>query len=291
MKRTINLRIFGLFTFIVLSSGLAWPVNKIGLAYMSPLWFTTLRIVIATVSMGLIVASLKKLRLPHWSDLPLIAVVGIIQISLYILLTNIGLAHLPAGRSSLLAYTTPLWVLPVATIIFKEHTNWLKWIGFTLGIIGLFILMSPWDLNWHNPNTIYGSFMLILAAICWAASMLCVRYMHWRKSPLELIPWQLFAGLIPVLIYTLIKEPHFHTTWNVPLVLSLIYTGFFVTGVTYFFGVIINKELPTSILSLGYLAVPVFSLFISATFMNETINFVTGVAMSLIMLGLVCVAV
>jgi len=115
--------------------------------------------------------------------------------------------------------------------------------------------------------------------------------MHWTKSPLELIPWQLLIGTIPVLIFAWTKEHSMTITWSTPLVLSLIYTGILVTGLSYWSGVVINKELPTSMVSLGFLAVPVFSLMVSALFMHEAINLSTAAAIGFILLGLICIVV
>ncbi len=291
MIKNANCRILGLFTFIILSWGLAWPVNKIGLAYMSPLWYTAARLIIGTVTMMAFVIAMKKFTLPKREDYPLIVIIGLLQISIYILLANIGLAYLPAGRSSLLAYTTPLWVMPAATLFFYEKTGWLKWLGFGLGIGGLFLLLSPWEMNWSDKHILFGTAMLLLASLCWAISMLCVRYMQWTKSPLELIPWQLLVGTIPILVYALIKEPSISVHWTPALILSLLYTGILVTGLSYWSGVVVNKELPTIVVSLGFLIVPVFSMIISAIFMHETINLSTATAMMLIITGLVCVVV
>lgn len=289
--RTFNLQIFGLFIFIIFSWGLAWPVNKIGLEYMSPLWYTATRLIVGTITMMALVITIKKFSLPKFRDLPLILIIGLLQISIYILLANIGLAYLPAGRSSLLAYTTPLWIMPAATLFFHEEAGPLRWVGFFLGIGGLTLLLSPWDMDWTNNNVLFGSAMLLLASLCWAISMLCIRYMEWRKSPLELIPWQLLAGTIPILLFAWIKEPHVTVTWNASLILSLAYTGFLVTGLSYWSGVVINRALPTIVVSLGFLIVPVFSLVISAVFMHEVISLVTATAMGLILLGLMCVVI
>lgn len=286
-----NYRIIALFVFIVVSWGLAWPINKVGLQYMSPLWYTAVRLIVGTTTMMAIVIAIKKFALPRLKDFPLIFIIGLLQISLYILLANIGLAYLPAGRSSLLAYTTPLWVMPIATLFFQEETGFLRWLGFIFGIGGLLILLSPWQLDWHNSDVIFGSSMLLLASLCWAISMLCVRYMSWTKSPLELIPWQLLVGTIPILFFALIKEPTIMVNWNTSLTMSLLYTGILVTGLSYWSGVIINKEVSTTVVSLGFLIVPVFSLIISAFFMHEAITAATATAMTLIVLGLACVVV
>jgi drug/metabolite transporter (DMT)-like permease len=289
--KNVNYRIIGLFVFIILSWGMAWPVNKIGLTYMSPLWYTTARLIIGTVTMMLIVIAFNKFTLPRREDYPLIIIIGLLQISIYILLTNVGLTYLPAGRSSLLAYTTPLWIMPAATLFFHEEAGYLRWMGFFLGIGGLIILLSPWEMDWSDTHILFGSAMLLLASLCWAISMLCARYMQWTKSPLELIPWQLLIGTLPVFLFAWIKEPSVTVDWNLALILSLVYTGMLVTGLSYWCGLIINKELPTMLVSLGFLIVPVFSLVISALFMQESISLLTAAAITFIMLGLVCIVI
>ena len=290
MMPKINFRILSLFLFIIITWGMAWPVNKIGLDYMSPLWYTAIRLVVGTVTMMALVIALNKFSFPKLKDYPLIIVIGLLQISIYILLANIGLAYLPAGRSSLLAYTTPLWIMPVATLFFNEEAGWLRWLGFFLGTGGLILLLSPWEMNWTDRHIIFGSAMLLLASLCWAISMLCARYMRWSKSPLELIPWQLLIGTIPILLFAWIKEPVITVQWTPALILSLVYTGILVTGLSYWSGLVINKELPTIVVSLGFLAVPVFSLTVSAFFLNEIISLSTAIAMTMILIGLVCVA-
>lgn len=287
----INFKILGLFLFIVISWSLAWPINKIGLSYVSPVWYTAIRLLIGTLTMMCVVIAIGKFRIPSVKDLPLILIIGLLQISIYILLANFGLAYLPAGRSSLLAYTTPLWVMPAATFFFKEESSFLRWVGFFLGLGGLCVLLNPWEMQWSDHNILFGSGMLLLASLCWAISMLCARYMQWNKSPLELIPWQLLVGTVPILIYAIVKEPIVVIHFSQPLVLSLIYTGILVTGLSYWSGLVINKELPTTVVSIGFLLVPVFSLIFSAAYMHEVISISTAAAICMIFTGLVCVAV
>lgn len=284
-----NLSMIGLFLFIILSWGLAWPINKMGLGYLSPLWYTSIRLVIGTTTMMALVLALDKFVWPQRKDMPLIMIIGLLQISFYVFFTNLGLKYIPAGRASILAYTTPLWIMPIAILFFQEKQSRLKWAGFLFGIVGLIMLLSPWEFDWTDKHVLFGTAMLLLASLSWAISMLCARYMHWSKSPLELIPWQLLIGTIPILLFTWMKEPLVTITWSMPLVLSLAYTGILVTGISYWSGVIINKELPTLAVSLGFLAVPALSLLSSAFFMHEVVTMTTAAAVGMILTGLVLV--
>lgn len=287
----INYRILALFLFIILSWGIAWPINKIGLDYMSPVWYTAIRLIIGTATMFALVIALKKFSFPQLRDMPLIITIGFLQISLYILLANLGLAYIPAGRAAILAYTTPLWIMPIATFFFKEEARFFRWLGFILGICGIIVLLSPWEMNWSDPKVIFGSSMLLLASLCWAISILGARYMKWDKSPLELMPWQLLIGTIPLVLSAWIKEPSLVIQWSPELLLSLIYTGVLVTGLSYWCGLIVNRELPSTVVSLGFLGAPVCSLMCSALFLHEAITLHTASAMVLILMGLVCLVV
>ena len=48
-------------------------------------------------------------------DIPIVLSVGLFQMTFFFVLTNMGLGYLPAGRSAVLAYTTALWLAPLAS--------------------------------------------------------------------------------------------------------------------------------------------------------------------------------
>ena len=190
-----NLKLLCLFVFIIFSWGLGWPASKIGLDYLSPLWYTAIRMGVGTATMMCVVIAANKLTLPKRQDYPLIITIGLLQISVYILLANIGLSYLPAGRSSLIAYTTPLWVMPIAILFFNEEAGWLRWLGFLLGVGGLILLLNPWQMNWHDKNILFGTAMLLLASLSWAISMLCTLYamdkITTRTRPVAIASWHI----------------------------------------------------------------------------------------------------
>ena len=46
--------------------------------------------------------------------------VGLLHMGAFAALVSLGLQHVPAGRSVVLAYTTPLWVIPAARLFLGE---------------------------------------------------------------------------------------------------------------------------------------------------------------------------
>ena len=88
MNTKINFKMCSLFVFIIFTWGLGWPANKVGLAYMSPLWYTAVRMIVGTATMMMLVIMVKKFSLPKRQDFPLIFIIGVLQISLYMLLKH-----------------------------------------------------------------------------------------------------------------------------------------------------------------------------------------------------------
>lgn len=283
-------KIYLLLIVTVLIWGLSWPVNKIGLQYMPPLWFATFRLFLGTLTLFILVGALRKLKIPHRNDFPLILIIGILQIGLFMLFLNLGLKEVPSGRSAILTYTTPLWVMPIAIFFFHEKGSFLKWLGFCLGMGGVIVLFSPWSVDWTNHRMLWGSAVLLLAAICMSIPILCARNMRWHSSPLELLPWQLLLGTTILFVLAYFIDPHPFIEWNKTLFLSVGYTAIFSTAFGYLGAITLSKELPSITASLGFLGIPVAGLVFSALLLHEPITTTLIISGVLILSGLVSVA-
>jgi drug/metabolite transporter (DMT)-like permease len=280
--------IFIILIATILMFGIGWPISKIGLEYMPPVTFAATRLVIGTICMFLYVIVTKNFIWPTKKDIPIILAIGFFQVGFFILFIHLGLKFVEAGRSTILVYTTPIWVTPIAIFFFKESAGLLKWLGLVFGMIGLIILFGPNSINWADPNVIMSNAVLLLAALSWAISMLCARYMQWPHSPLQLFPWQLLVGTIPMLILMLFELPTMPILWNKTLIGALLFTGIFPQGFGALGVLLVSKALPSITVSLCLLAVPVMGLIFSSLLLGETITMVNLFAITFIVIGLIC---
>lgn len=270
--------------------GFSWPMNKIGIQFMSPIWFTACRLTIATASTFLALKLLGKFVMPTKKDLPLILSIGILQMGIFTVMINVGLYFVEAGRSAILSYTTPLWVLPLAIIFFKEKPTFLKWAGFSLGMMGVLVLCSPWSITWSDQNVLLGNLALLAAALAMAISILAARNLKWQQSPLVLLPWQFLVGAIPTILVAYYVDPNPRVEWSPQLLLALAYTGLIGTALGNLCATILSKELPSITVSLGFLGVPLFGVMFSSLVLNEVITPSIQIAMILIPAGIVCLS-
>jgi drug/metabolite transporter (DMT)-like permease len=277
-----------LFLVIVIWA-VAWPASKIGLMDMPPIWYTALRLCIGFITVFLLLLVQKKITLPKKRDLPLILTIGLLQMACFLILINGGLLFVDAGRSAILVYSTPFLVTPIAVLFFQEKITYIKLGGLILGLLGLLMLFTPWNFDWHNTNTVIGNSLLLLAALCWAIAMLHTRYGTWHSPSLNLVPWQLLIACIFVIVTAFIMQPHPQISWTTRLWVTGIYNGVLATGFAYAAIIYVSKELPVVKTSLLLLGVPVLGLLISAAWLGEKITSNTLIAMLFIMAGLVAI--
>jgi hypothetical protein len=97
---------------VILLWGINWPVMKLGLVDIPPMTFAVIRMLLGAVCMFGVLALRGRIRLPSRHDLPIVLTVGLLQMGAFLGLVTVALQFVSAGRSSILAYTTALWVVP-----------------------------------------------------------------------------------------------------------------------------------------------------------------------------------
>lgn len=280
---------YGLLLALIIVWGCNWPVMKIALSYISPLWFCTIRFFVGSLSLFGFLLVTQKFRWPQRADIPMIIVISIFQIGLYLALITLGLQYVSVGQSGILSYSTPVWVAPIAIFFFKEPAQPLKIIGLLLSFVAIVVLFNPVHHDWSNKHVLIGNIELLLAAISCAVSLLYTRFAKWHSKPLILIPWQFMAGAFVCLIGALCCEPFPEIKWDLPFVSILFYTSIVAGGFAYWCVLEVAKTLPTITTSLGLLGSPLLGLILATVFLHEPFSFSLGISLVLFLLGMVMV--
>ena len=169
MKIEADARGRSLLVLLVLIWGASWPVVKVGVSAMPPVWFACLRYVVATVCGFFVVAVRGELRRPSAADWWLVMVSGVLQMAAYSALTAVALTRLPPGRASVLAFSTPLWVAPLSAMWLKERLTWRGLTGIVTGLAGVIVIVSP-ALHQGERRHLAFHLLLLCAAGAWAGT-------------------------------------------------------------------------------------------------------------------------
>jgi drug/metabolite transporter (DMT)-like permease len=282
-------RAIALQALLALIWGVHWVVVKVGLEYIPPFSYAALRVGSAAVVMAVFLGARGRIRRPPRGDLPVLLAVGLGQIAAQIALMNLALLVLPAGRSSILLFTMPLWVVLIQTLVLRRPPARREIAGLALGLLGVGLLLSPASLPSMSPSAITGVAMLLGAAIIWASTLLLVRSHHWQSSTLDLLLWELLVACVPLAALALVADGGRPASWGLPAVAVILFSGPIATAFGYWASVSIQRTSTPTMAAAGFLAVPVVGLASGALLLGEPFGPVDVAAAAIALTGVAIV--
>ena len=270
---------------VVVAWGLAWPVNKLILEQLSPLWTAALRSAIGTVALFVMAGAARRLVLPPRADLPVLFSISLLHMVGFVVLSSIGLQLVATGRSVVLAYTTPVWVVPGARLFLGERITARRAVGAAMGLAGLGALFNPLAFDWTDRVAVLGNLALLGSSLCWAASILHIRGHPWRSTVFDLVPWESLLATAVLLPVALAVDgwPTAHVSMR--LALLLLYGGVPATAIAYWATGVASRGLPAVTMSLGLLAAPLISISTATVALGEPLSLALIAAVALIIGG------
>lgn len=278
---------FALFAIVVLAWGCNWPVTKMLVASLPPLWLTALRAWIACLALVAILGASGRLVPPPRADAPVVLGVALLHMVAFSTLTAAGLAYLPAGKAIVLGYTTPLWVALAAPPVLGERLTRVGAAGVAIGLAGLAVLLNPLALDWSRRETLIGCALVITAAMCWAANILVGRSHRWVATPLQLLPWQTALAGAVLTSAALAQEGWPQVAWT-PRVLGLLaFSGLVGTGLAYWAMSMVTRSLPALTTALGVTATPLVGIAVATAALGEPFDGSLALSAGLVVVGIV----
>jgi drug/metabolite transporter (DMT)-like permease len=272
-ERAARPRIVYLYLAIIVASWAGnWPLMKLALADAPPLLFVLLRLV---GSLAVIVPPLLVLRAPL---LPIagerlgLFLVGLLQIAGFLICSIIGLAIVPAGRAIVLAYTMPLWAIPIELWLGMEGLRRMQLAGAAVGFAGLILFMNPGLVDWGDPRIVGGNAMLLLAAICWASGSILYRRRVWRSTFWAQTFWQLAVGTVAIAMIALPFALGTRVHWSAGLVAILAYNWIVTTALGYFLWNKVLAVMPAAVAGQVTALTPIGGFLLSAAIFGGAVT-------------------
>ena len=252
ISATETRRAWIVMALLILLWGYAWIAAKIALRYASPFDTSVVRVVFGSLFLlGFLMWSKSSWRPTHVKWLILI---GVLQTAAFTMFNTLALASGEPGKTSVLVFTMPLWVIAFAWPVLGERIRGWQWLALLLALAGLVLILQPWNLK----ASLMGKLLAILAGICWAISVICAKYLHSRER-VDIVSftfWQMLIGTIPVILL----ERAVDTTsiqWNSTFVICALLIGVGATGLGWAMWLYVLHRLPAGTTSLSSLGVPV----------------------------------
>ena len=261
--------------------GYNWVVMKKSLQYMGPFDFNALRMALGGVILLFVMLLSGMSVRPR--DIPLTILLGLIQTAAGTGLIIWALVGGGAGKTAILVYTMPFWILIFAWPILYERIGGLNWLPVFMAFTGMMLLLEPWTLK----STIFSEVLAVIAGVCWAMSAIIIKLMQ-RKPGFDLVSvtaWQFVYGSVPLVIVALIV-PQQPVQWTPYLMTAVFYNAVLVCALAFLLWTYIMKKLPAGVAGMGTLAVPVIGISASMLELGERPDTFEAWGMALILAAL-----
>jgi drug/metabolite transporter (DMT)-like permease len=211
-----------------------WPLMRLALTHTEPVVFASMRMVGSIAVLAPVVGVLRRPLLPVPTERLALFWVGLFQVTGFVVFSIIGLAIVAPGRAIVLAYTMPLWAIPLGLGLSREVISPSKLAGATVGFAGLVVFLNPALVDWTNPREATGNLFLLLAAICWAIGSCLYGRRPWQSSFWAQTFWQLAVGALTIVVPAAILEPDWSVRWTPGFVAILAYNWIVTTALGYY---------------------------------------------------------
>jgi len=262
-----------------------WPLMKLALADAPPLMFVFARLI---GTLAVLVPVLLAAHEPLWparGERLGIAWVGLLQVAGFLICGIIGLAIVPAGRAIVLAFTMPLWAIPIGLWLWREPIGRWQLTGAVLGFAGLVLFMNPSLVDWRDGRVLGGNGLLLSAAICWALGSCLYRRRSWRTPFWTQTFWQMAASTIPA-VGAAVMAYGGTMHWTASLIAILAYNCILANALGYFLWGRVLAVMPPVLAGQVLALTPIGGFVISALMFGGALTIDIVVSIVLIVVGI-----
>ncbi|MEJ6979380.1 EamA family transporter [Pedobacter sp. P351] len=201
----------GLLFSIIWAS--AASATKIGLAAAQPLFIAVLRFGIAAFIMIIYAHLIKRYRLPKGKEWGVIAVYGVLNISIYLGCYVFAMQEVTASIGAIATATNPVFISLMSVVFFNKKLSWKIFLSLFICVFGVFC--ASWPLLGYASVTLKGLLLLLLSMVSYSLGAIYIsRNKQNNLSLITINGWQTFLGglfLLPLSIFFYQKEKnHFN---------------------------------------------------------------------------------
>jgi drug/metabolite transporter (DMT)-like permease len=276
-------RLWWLLAALTLAWGFNWTAMKVALAGVSPWTFRTLCLGLGSAVLFLVLrAGGHALTVPPGQRVRL-AVLAFFNITCWNLLVAFGMTMIPSGRAAILAYTMPVWAVPLSIWVLGERLTSRKLLGLVLGMAGLALLVGD---VFASPGTL----LVLGAAISWAIGTVLQKRYPMAMPNGAYTAWIMLLGGVPIFAGALLFED-LGALREIGLwpALGVAYNVIVAFAFAHWAWIKIATSVPVSVFSISMLIIPVVGVLSGMLFLGERPSWSEYAALLLILCALATV--
>ena len=284
-KNTVVKALIALF-ILTLIWGYNWVVMKLAVQYASPFQFAAMRTFLgALVLFVLIYVTKRPMAL---KEFPTMLVLGLLQTCGFTGLLIWALVEGGAGKTAVLTYTMPFWVMLFAWPMLGEKVQGWQWLAVAFALFGMVLIFDPL----HIKADGFSMFLALCSGISWAISAIISKKLH-RRSPhldlLNLTAWPMLLGSITIIIIALIL-PAPPIQWTTTFILTVLFNVILSGCVAWVLWLYALQRLQAGVASMASMLAPVIGVIAAWIQLNEVPDTYELIGMVFIALSLITIS-
>ncbi|MEO7431649.1 MAG: EamA family transporter [Dokdonella sp.] len=241
-----------------------WIVMKQALQFSGPFEFSALRYVGGTIVLfAVLLVRRESLRPP-----PLVptAMIGLAQTLGFQLLVQWALVDGGAGKTALLAYSMPFWLVLFGWLVWKVRPAPRLIAGLAVAGIGLVLVLEPW-LGLGDGRS---SLLALAGGFAWAIGVSLSKRLFERGgiNVLSLTAWQMLIGSAGMVVIALLV-PERPIEWSNAFIAALLYNTVLASGLAWLLWSFVVAELPANVAGLSSLVIPIAGVAFAWALLGE----------------------
>jgi drug/metabolite transporter (DMT)-like permease len=256
------------------------------LHYAGPFQFAALRTFLGALVLFVVMYFTK--RPMGLKEFPTMLVLGLLQTIGFTGLLVWALVEGGAGKTAVLTYTMPFWVMLFAWPMLGEKVQGWQWLAVMSAVFGMVLIFDPL----HIKADGFSMFLALCSGVSWALSAIISKKLH-QKSPeldlLNLTAWPMLLGSIPMVIIALVV-PAPTIIWSSYFVFAVIFNVFLSGALAWLLWLYALQRLPAGVASMASMLAPVIGVVAAWVQLNEVPNTYELIGMVLIAFALVVIS-
>lgn len=261
--------------------GYNWVVMKEVMRYVDPFDFTAMRTLLGALALFAVLAVKRRPMRPV--ALRGTFLLGMLQTAAFTALIQWALVGGGAGKTAVLVYAMPFWLLPMAWLLLGERVRGAQWGAVAVALAGLLLIIEPWALR----GDFFSALLALAGGFVWAMSAVVAKRLRAQVELdlLALTAWQMLLGALAlcVLAGVLPSQPLQPSAY---FFAALVYNALLATGLAWLLWLFILDRMPAGLAGLSSLAVPAVGVLSGWAELGERPSAAEGVGMLLIALAL-----
>ena len=276
-KMTGNL----LLTLTALIWGMAFVFQRKGMEYIEPITFTSARMALAAVAVG--IAAFIYTKKPVAKTVPAETkkisaeterknrrkntVLGGICCGTFLACASIfqqmGIVYTTAGKAGFITAMYMIIVPVIGFVLFKKRNTWLVWLAVLIGVAGMYLLCMTEGFTLTRGDT-----LVCICAVLFSGHILCCDYFVQRGEAIWISAIQFVTcSALSAVTACILENPTWEKVFSAAI--PILYCGILSGGVGYTLQIIAQKFTDPTIASLLMSLESVFAVLAGAILLGE----------------------